>query len=102
LNTTCPHTDIHELFAHARSAALPASLSPTRRTGDWNSASSPHIAVAIDAYLKELGKDCAQHARTSFDVKVFTDPVSDALDDCLGQMERAAEAARVHHSLPAE
>jgi hypothetical protein len=99
--------DIHEAFSLLLAAMLctpPHQIKYEADECDWNERilHLHKISLALDAYLMELGKDCASHARTAFDAKAFVDPIGDALDDMLGQMERAAEAAREHNTLPAE
>jgi hypothetical protein len=71
---------------------------------DWRErmAHLQRLGDALDKYVRELGKDMAAHAHCSFDLKPFTDPISNSLDDALGAMERGAEAARLHNTLWAE
>jgi hypothetical protein len=60
------------------------------------------LVNAVDAYIHELGRDCAQHAHTNINVDCFVDGVSEGVDDALGQMEQGAVAAREHEKLAAE
>jgi hypothetical protein len=96
--TTIPK-DIHEAFTIMLAELLgcpPHHIRYEANEEDWNERIRhlQRLANAIDGYVRELGRDCASNAHTSIDMSAFTDAVSGALDDALGQMMQGAVAAR--------
>jgi hypothetical protein len=83
--------EAHALLLRAIMLNTPHLIKYEANEADWSERITHlvRLGAALDAYLKAFGNDCAQHARNTLDVRAFTDPVTDALDDALGQMERA-------------
>jgi hypothetical protein len=99
--------NIHEAFTILLAELLgcpPHVIRYEASEDDWDARIRhlQRIGNAIDAYMRELGRDCASNAHTNIDMACFTDVVSNALDDALGQMQQGAVAAREFETAAAE